>query len=49
MVIRTMRNLDLDHRPRRGIANISLLNKHTARPELPIYDPIKDVAHSVTF
>lgn len=37
VVIGIMRNLDLDHRPRRGIPNVSLLDKHATRSELPIY------------
>lgn len=48
MVIRAMGNLDLDHRARGGISiDISLLDKHTARPQLPIYgSPVKDVGDS---
>lgn len=49
MVIRTMRNLDLDHRPRRGIPNVSLLDKHSTRPQLPIYLPIKPIIFNTNF
>ena len=40
MVIRAMGDLDLDHEPRSGITKLSLLDKHSTRPHLPVYDPI---------
>lgn len=49
MVIRIMRNLDLDHRPRRGIGSVSFLDKHATGSELPIYLPLIPIFFHTTF
>ena len=46
VMIRTMGDLDLDHRTRSSIPSIPLLDKHTTRPEFPINLLFAHIAHN---